>query len=433
MACLFSYSHSMATHIYTSLLLLSLLGLHFVVDDTTITYLKQSTSNPWAVMALGAHGVAVSDTAVLETKVSNASSALEMEAPLLALYAQGKDISSGRTKLLSYFTDNQLGVPGLVNDDIFGLLVLASSSQDQEKVVAIRTFILQAQNSDGGWPFSTHGLSDSNTTSMALIALKEAGLTDSNVFQKGLAYLRASQGNDGGFKYSTRDDFNAGSDANSTAWAISALRKLGENPESWVRQGANPVTYLSSLKRSDGSYMAAIGAPSDSFTSTLTSYVAIAFSESHYPVRMTPQEVSQRVDLGVTIPQPSVVTPNPVTPPVITPPSSPPLVSPSRQTITSFTVGSDSIDFGELKPGQSGERALTLINNGETSLIIAPSIQGDMVFQNYIQLNNQAWRGSSFSVPSRSTSGVSARLVLPSSYTNYGRKTGVMTFFARPL
>ncbi|MDZ7727696.1 MAG: hypothetical protein U5Q44_05565 [Dehalococcoidia bacterium] len=66
-----------------------------------------------------------------------------------------------------------------------------------------------------------------------------------------LAYFQASQNEDAGWGVG-----DAGSNANSTAFAIQALLAAGENPEgdTYTRGGVNSVEYLVSLQQDDGSF-----------------------------------------------------------------------------------------------------------------------------------------------------------------------------------
>lgn len=422
--------------------LLGLLGLNFSVDSMSVNYLKAHAVDPWAGMALGSQGIQIADTSVYENQIAQAHSALAVEAPLLALYAQGKDVTAGQARLLSYFNNAQLGVPTSINDDIFGLLALHSYSQDADKITAIKVFILNAQNSDGGWPFSANGLSDSNTTAMALIALNDAGGVDPSVFQKGLSYLHAAQGDDGGFRYSARAEFGVGSDGNSTAWVISALKKFNESPDTWIKQGHTPLEFLARLKRDDGSFASTPGSPADSFTSTLTAYAVIALSDATYPVSIAsgppasaPSTIEQRVDLSVTIPAP-------VVPIVAAPPSSdttqPQTTSAVEHTsvtqqsqVVSFIVDGDSLNFGQVAQGHSSQRDISISNDGTVGLIVAPRIEGDSVFLNNITLNASSWRNASYTLATGGHIPLHVQLSVPSGYGDSGIRNGIMTFIGR--
>lgn len=102
----------------------------------------------------------------------------------------------------------------------------------------------------GGWGFG--GFADPDTTAIAIQALLAAGVprTDEAI-SKGLAWLKANQGNDGGWGYDPAE-----SNTSSTAFAIQALLALGEDPESaaYTKNGVTPVQYLLSQQLPDGSF-----------------------------------------------------------------------------------------------------------------------------------------------------------------------------------
>lgn len=103
---------------------------------------------------------------------------------------------------------------------------------------------------DGGWGFG--GFSDADTTSIAIQALLASGVPKTDtVITKGLAYLKASQGNDGGWGFDPDE-----SNASSTSYVLQALLALGENAESaaYTKGGVNPVGYLLGQQVADGSF-----------------------------------------------------------------------------------------------------------------------------------------------------------------------------------
>ena len=99
-------------------------------------------------------------------------------------------------------------------------------------------FLVSAQDSDGGWDYrdrhpngaADYDLSDTNSTSMVLMALDAAG--DHGRDPSGLAWLAAQQDGDGGFPYQA----GAGSDPDSTALVVQAIVATGDDPR-WRRDG----------------------------------------------------------------------------------------------------------------------------------------------------------------------------------------------------
>lgn len=103
---------------------------------------------------------------------------------------------------------------------------------------------------DGGWGFG--GGSDPDTTAVAIQALVATGVpaTDPALVQA-LAYVKASQGNDGGWGFDPSE-----SNASSTAYVVQALIALGEDPQAaaWEKGGVTPLEYLLSEQNADGSF-----------------------------------------------------------------------------------------------------------------------------------------------------------------------------------
>jgi hypothetical protein len=135
---------------------------------------------------------------------------------------------------------------------ILGTVAL-SETVPAAAVDALRAGILP----EGGWEWQAGFGADSNTTALAIQALIAAGepVTATEVVS-GLAFLRSVQQPDGGFAYDASGQ--SGSDANSTAYAIMALRAVGEDPagDAWRADdsGATPLDFLLSLRQPDGSF-----------------------------------------------------------------------------------------------------------------------------------------------------------------------------------
>ena len=120
---------------------------------------------------------------------------------------------------------------------------------------AIQSVLDRAQP-DGGWEWSAGWGADTNTTALAVQALRAAGLpTDDPAIQAAVAFLRTAQAADGGFVYDPASA-ESGSDVNSTAYAIQALIAAGEDPagETWRVEGISPLDYLLNAQLADGSF-----------------------------------------------------------------------------------------------------------------------------------------------------------------------------------
>ncbi|MEK7542637.1 MAG: DUF4430 domain-containing protein [Patescibacteria group bacterium] len=213
-----------------------------------VSYLKNQPVNSDITMALVATGEPVN---VEYLKSFSGTNALAYAKPMLALTAAGKDPRTFPNedfvaKMKSFARDNQLGEVSQVNDDIWGILALASAgvAESDSIIQNSKTFVLNNQNSDGGWAWNAGGTSDTNDAAAAIMALLEAGTPRSDsAIQSAVSYLKSAQNEDGGFPYQAGYD----SDGNSDAWILMAFNKLGEST-------TEPVLHLLSLQDEDGGF-----------------------------------------------------------------------------------------------------------------------------------------------------------------------------------
>ena len=225
----------------------------------------------WSIMAYASLGQSVGRE-YLSAPI-NSASATDYEKRILASEAAGYNpatVSSENfvAKLESLFDGSQLGDPELINDDIFGILALHAAGTGDNIVANSRQFILNHQNSDGGWGFALGTNSDSNTTAMAVAALS----LDGSVPASALNYLQQSQDSSGGFGFSP----GQAADGASTAWVISGLTTAGQS----VPMSAK--NFLESLQLPDGAFK---WHPADATGSTLvTAYAVIALSGQSVPL-----------------------------------------------------------------------------------------------------------------------------------------------------
>jgi len=148
----------------------------------------------------------------------------------------------------SHFGGVQLGDPSLVNDDIFGLIVLTAAGYgaDDKVVAAVLAFVMEEQATNGSWG------SDVDLTAAAVQALAPYMDDVSGVslaLAKARMYLRLEQNDDGGFSNGFGDDE---SNPFTTSWVLQAVRALGEDPADWAVDDVNPVEYLTLVQEEDG-------------------------------------------------------------------------------------------------------------------------------------------------------------------------------------
>lgn len=272
--------------------------------NSAIVYLKTKTPNPWITMAL----VAAGETADVDyLKSATSTKATDYEAAILALATAGKNPRTFPdtdfvAALKNFYASGQIGDGSTLNDDIFGVLALIAAGEPASDTVIqnAKNFILNHQNSNGGFPFAVGGNSDTNMTAMAIMALLEAGVSKTDLhITSAVSYLKSEQNNDGGFPYDPQGSWGTDSDASSDAWVISAINKLGENPQDWTKDGHNPIEHLNSLQTNIGYFEYQKGTGEDSFSPVTASYAVIALSGKYYPVTAVSNAPTPDVDYKI--------------------------------------------------------------------------------------------------------------------------------------
>jgi len=253
------------------------------VDRATVNYLQnQDQSNAWVLMALRAGG----QTPSASRLPSTLNTVTDIERTILAVTASNQDPTNFNginliQKLDAERRNRQIGSTTLINDDIFGVLAYISAGipYSDLRISESKEYILQYQNSDGGWSHATSSPSDSNMTAMAISALIRAGVSQNDpVITRGVNYIKTTQNTDGGFGISPNSD----SDSASTAWVISALQIAGKTPASFTKGTSTPFTFLNTVKHTDASYKWKTNEGRGN--ATMTAYVAIALAGTGYPV-----------------------------------------------------------------------------------------------------------------------------------------------------
>ncbi|MBI5466030.1 MAG: DUF4430 domain-containing protein [Candidatus Kerfeldbacteria bacterium] len=281
---------------------------------SAVTYLKAQTQDEWITMALKASG----ETNVVKTHLQTFSGTLATDYAkrILAIVAVGEnpatfagtDLVAGLKALAQA---GQIGEPGLLNDDAWGLMALRSAgvAESDTVVAGAKAYLLAHQGTDGGWGYGLTSGSDTNDTAAVLMALGEVSVTSGTVVDSALSYLRSAQNADGGFAYVPGSD----SDSGSTSWVWSALQKLGQAATSWTKGSNTPAIFLQTLQLQDGSYK---WQASDSQGSvSMTAFAVVALSNKYYPVKpasgASGATVSFRIEGSTsTICQGQITTPN---------------------------------------------------------------------------------------------------------------------------
>lgn len=259
------------------------------------------------------------------------ASATEWVRELLAVTASGQNPFTFNgtdyvAKVESFHNNSQLGSTTQVNDDMFGLLALISAGESASSDVKqdALEFILANQKSDGGFSWSTTGITGVDDTAAAVqafVAAQKDGMTAPNLataIANANAYILAAKNTDGGFPYVKGEASNA----SSTAWAVMALSALGVTGADI--DGAK--AYLRSAQEENGSFKWQPGSAGDTFT---TAYAVHALTGKYWPVKVFTGTGPTPTPTNTPTPTPTAtptVTTAPTTVPTVT---SAPTVSPT--------------------------------------------------------------------------------------------------------
>ncbi len=197
--------------------------------------------------------------------------------------------------LKAMFDGEQIGKPGLINDDFWGIIALigAGESRSSEIIQASKNYILANQSDAGGWGCTTAGAGDVCDTANAIMALIAAGQSPSSrAIQDGLDFIKSEQLDDGGFPCAGMSDK---SDVASDARAIAAIRACGQDPtgEHWTKNGNNPVEHALSLQRADGGFNWIEGV--DNNPEWMTSYILPPLVGKYWPTKIVKDNSSPKI------------------------------------------------------------------------------------------------------------------------------------------
>ena len=182
---------------------------------------------------------------------------------ILAVVAAGGDPSGfhGRDLLArlsaTYHASTGRFGDGSTFSQAFALLALHATGAAIP--TAATTELAGLQGTDGSWSYGSsapaEGAGDTNSTSLALMALDEAGVRTADA--PGLAYLKTQQLSDGGFPYQNADTYGPpASDPDSDAVVLEALVAAGISPTStdWSVGSNDVLTHLRSMQGADGGF-----------------------------------------------------------------------------------------------------------------------------------------------------------------------------------
>ena len=292
----------------------------------------------WAAIAFSKNGLSPSvvksgDTSLYDFLLSDLpasdSAATVWERKIIAIVSLNHDPADfgGHDYLSSlelFALNGQLGDETLLNDDIFGLLALLStSSANNELIESVLDFLITHQDPSGGFSWTTNICDwcspDSNDTAAAIQALhlaKTSGYTHPQLedsLSLAQAYLLESQTESGGFAY---DPNTTTPDGASTSWALMALNILGLSDSP---QALHARDWLLSQQQADGGFPWSAEYGSDP---TTTSHALVALNSAWW-TKQTPNPSLTPTSTPTQTPTPTPTTPEPTTTSTPTPTSSP--------------------------------------------------------------------------------------------------------------
>jgi prenyltransferase beta subunit len=185
---------------------------------------------------------------------------------------------------------------GWINSTVWSIFPLSAidTPQTDAAVAAAAEWLLDHQRPDGSWGSTTQASeSESDMTGAAVEALGAADLEGAEAQARVAAaearafeYLKTLQGPGGGFREFKGSPENSAS----TAWVLQGMWAAGVNPREWrAASAADPLSFLSSLQRADGS----IGwtASDDTNSLWMTAQVGPALAGTTYPLPCVPRAV----------------------------------------------------------------------------------------------------------------------------------------------
>jgi hypothetical protein len=163
-------------------------------------------------------------------------------------------------RVAELFDGTQIGEPGLLNDDIFGVLALHQAGAPPELLRRIVDYLRTRQLPDGGWSWnaSPSATADTDMTGSVVAAFCAAGVSTSDPdLKEALDLLHTLQDPSTGGFIAPPESFGVGVNTDTTSWVLSGLIQCGidpQGPEWTTAEGKTPLDYLVSMQRPDGHF-----------------------------------------------------------------------------------------------------------------------------------------------------------------------------------
>jgi len=200
------------------------------------------------------------------------------------------------------------GWPGTTSFAIVALRAAGATGGLDESI----SWLVKAQNGDGGWGDTPGSPSTADGTAAAMQAIP-----DTEAAQRGLGYLRKHQRPSGGFALGGSGAVNS----QSTAWAVQGLLAVGADAGKGSDGGKSALEFLAARQAGDGHYR--YSSSSDQTPVFVTAEVVPATAGAAFPVKpparttapAPPSPPATAPDSG------SLPTAPPVSPPATVPPA----------------------------------------------------------------------------------------------------------------
>jgi len=163
-------------------------------------------------------------------------------------------------RIAELFDGTQIGEPGLLNDDIFGVLALHQAGAPQVMLRHIVDYLRGKQLPDGGWSWnaSPGATADTDMTGSVIAAFCAAGVGPGDPdLDRAIDLVHSLQDPATGGFIAPPESFGIGVNTDTTSWVTSGLIQCGidpQGPEWTTAQGKTPLDYLVSLQRPDGHF-----------------------------------------------------------------------------------------------------------------------------------------------------------------------------------
>lgn len=193
------------------------------------------------------------------------------------------------------FAQQAGGKQGWVNATVWSIFPLSTiATPELEAVVdAAAEWLIAQQRPDGSWswgPTAPGAQIDTDTTGAVIQALNAAGMHDTEAERRAFEFLKTVQGPDGGFRAQPNSPTNSAT----TAWVIQGIWSAGRTPRDWATaDGADPLKFLRSLQREDGSIGWTAG--NDLNSLWMTAQCGPAIAGLQYPLPPVPRAVAAPV------------------------------------------------------------------------------------------------------------------------------------------